>query len=101
LAVSTSKAYDNEKARQQIKDEGALAGHTQPLQFHQNSSLSKISTSSATRIENVFCRTKGWRLIATRHDMLALNFLSAVLMIGTLYWIKFMSPHLSLTCPSV
>jgi transposase len=40
------------------------------------------------KIENFFCRVKDWRRIATRYDKLARNFLAAILMVGTLYWIK-------------
>jgi transposase len=40
------------------------------------------------KIENFFCGAKDWRPVATRYDKHARGFLAAVLMIGTLCWIK-------------
>jgi transposase len=39
-------------------------------------------------IERIFCRMKGRRRIATRHDRLARNFLSAIALIATAcFWL--------------
>lgn len=75
LAVTADKAYDSEKVRQQIKDEGTL-----PV---------IPSRSNATpQNRNYFCRIKDWRRIATRYDKLARNFLAAKALVGTHLWIK-------------
>ena len=39
------------------------------------------------RVENLWCRLKDWRRVATRYDKLARNFLSSALIAATLiYW---------------
>lgn len=68
--MSADKAYDSEKARQQIKDEGALP----------------VIPSRSNATKKAYCPKRFYR--ATRYDKLARNFLAATLMIGTLYWIK-------------
>jgi transposase len=88
LAVSADKAYDNKKARQQIKDEGALPVIPSRCNATKKAYCPKRFYRQRHKIENFFCRAKDWRRIATRYDKLARNFLAAVLMIGTLYWIK-------------
>ncbi len=88
LAVSADKAYDSEKARRQIKDEGALPIVPSRSNATKNAYCPKRFYRQRHKIENFFCRVKDWRRIATRYDKLARNFLAATLMVGTLYWIK-------------
>ena len=88
LAVSADKAYDSEKAQQQIKDEGALPVIPSRSNATKKAYCPKRFYRQRHKIENFFCRVKDWRRIATRYDKLARNFLAATLMIGTLYWIK-------------
>jgi putative transposase len=38
------------------------------------------------RIENAFCRLKGFRSIATRYDRLARNFLASVYLVAAIVW---------------
>ena len=88
LAVTADKAYDSEKIRQQIKDEGAL-----PIIPHRCSAIKKAYCPRRFyrrrhKIENFFCRIKDWRHIATRYDKLARNFLAATTLVGVFYWIK-------------
>ena len=88
LAVTADKAYDSEKVRQQIKDEGAL-----PIIPSRYTALKKAYCPKRIyrrrhKIENFFCRIKDWRRIATRYDKLARNFLAATTLVGALYWIK-------------
>jgi transposase len=88
LAVTADKAYDSEKVRQQIKDEGAL-----PIIPNRCTALKKAYCPKRFyrrrhKIENFFCRIKDWRRIATRYDKLARNFHAATMLVGTLYWIK-------------
>jgi transposase len=88
LAITADKAYDSEKVRQQIKDEGAL-----PVIPNRSTAIRKAYCPKRFyrrrhKIENFFCRIKDWRRIATRYDKLARNFLAATTLIGALYWIK-------------
>src|ERR1035437_2455948 len=88
LAVTADKAYDCEKVRQQIKDEGAL-----PITPSRYTALKKAYCPKRIyrrrhKIENFYCRIKDWRRIATRYDKLARNYLAAPTLIGALYWIK-------------
>ena len=88
LAITADKAYDSEKVRQQIKDEGAL-----PVIPNRSTAIGKVYCPKRFywrrhKIENFFCRIKDLRRIATRYDKLARNFLAATTLIGALSWIK-------------
>ena len=88
LAVTADKAYDSQKVRQQIRDEGAL-----PVIPNRSNAIKKAYCPKRIyrrrhKIENYFCRIKDWRRIATRYDKLARNFLAAATLVGVLYWIK-------------
>jgi transposase len=48
----------------------------------------KVVLARKDTIENVFCRIKDCRRIATRYDELARNILAATTLIGALSWIK-------------
>ena len=73
LAVTADKAYDSEKVRQQIKDEGAL-----PVIPSRSNATGKPIVPQRHKIENYFCRIKDWRRIATRYDRCAHTFFSAI-----------------------
>jgi transposase len=88
LAVSADKAYDSEKVRQQIKDEGALPVIPSRSNVTKKAHCPKRIYRRRHKIENYFCRIKDWRRIATRYDKLARNFLAAAALVGALYWIK-------------
>ena len=88
LAITADKAYDSEKVRQQIKDEGALPVIPNRSTAIQKAYCPKRFYRRRHKIENFFCRIKDWRRIATRYDKLARNFLAATTLIGALYWIK-------------
>lgn len=88
LAVSADKAYDSAKARQQIKDEGALPVIPSRSNAAKKAYCPKRIYRRRHKIENYFCRIKDWRRIATRYDKLARNFLAAVNLVGALYWIR-------------
>ena len=88
LAVTTDKAYDSEKVRQQIKDEGALPVIPSRSNASRKAYCPKRFYRRRHKIENYFCRIKDWRRIATRYDKLARNFLAATALVGALYWIK-------------
>ena len=88
LAVTADKAYDSEKVRQQIKDEGALPVIPSRSNATKKAYCPKRFYRRRHKIENYFCRIKDWRRIATRYDKLARNFLAATALVGALYWIK-------------
>ncbi len=88
LAVTADKAYDSEKVRQQIKDEGALPIIPSRCTALKRAYCPKRFYRRRHKIENFFCRIKDWRRIATRYDKLARNFLAAATLVGALYWIK-------------
>ena len=88
LAVTADKAYDSEKVRQQIKDEGALPVIPSRSNATRKAYCPKRFYRRRHKIENYFCRIKDWRRIATRYDKLARNFLAAAALVGALYWIK-------------
>ena len=88
FAVSADKAYDSQRVRQQIRDEGAL-----PIIPNRSTAIKKAYCPKRFyrrrhKIENFFCRIKDWRRIATRYDKLARNFLATAELVGALYWIK-------------
>ena len=88
LAVVADKAYDSQKVRQQIMDEGAL-----PVIPSRDNAIKKAYCPKHIyrrryKVERYFCRIKDWRRIATRYDKLARNFLAAAALVGALYWIK-------------
>src|SRR5512139_2663002 len=88
LAVTGDKAYDSQRARQQIKDEGALPVIPSRSNATRKAYCPKRFYRQRHKIENFFCRIKDWRRIATRYDKLARNFLAATTLVGVLYWIK-------------
>ena len=88
LAVAADKAYDSEKVRQQIKDEGALPVFPSRSTATKKAYCPKRFYRRRHKIENYFCCIKDWRRIATRYDKLARNFLAAAALVGALYWIK-------------
>jgi len=88
LAVTADKAYDSEKVRQQIKDEGALPIIPSRCNAIRKAYCPKRFYRRRHKIENYFCRIKDWRRIATRYDKLARNYLAAATLVGALYWIK-------------
>jgi len=88
LAITADKAYDSEKVRQQIKDEGALPIIPSRCNATKKAYCPKRFYRRRHTIENYFCRIKDWRRIATRYDKLARNFLAAATLVGALCWIK-------------
>ncbi len=88
LAVTADKAYDSEKVRQQIRDEGALPVIPNRCAAITKAYCPKRFYRRRHKIENFFCRIKDWRRIATRYDKLARKFLSATNLVSALYRIK-------------
>jgi hypothetical protein len=67
LAVTADKAYDSEKVRQQIRDEGALPVIPKPLHRHQKSLLPQALVSAATQNRKLLLPHQG--LAAYRHPL--------------------------------
>ena len=61
LAVTADKAYDSEKVRQQIKDEGALPIIPSRCNATKKAYCPKRFYRRRHKIENYFCRIKDWR----------------------------------------
>ena len=88
LAVSADKAYDSQRVRQQIEDEGALPVIPSRSNAVRKAYCPKRIYRRRHKIENYFCRIKDWRRLATRYDKLARNYLSTAAIVGALVWIK-------------
>ena len=73
LAVTADKAYDSQKVRQQIKDEGAVPVIPNRSTATKKAYCPKRIYRRRHKIENYFCRIKDWRRLATRFDKLAIN----------------------------
>jgi len=74
LAITADKAYDSEKVRQQIKDEGALPIIPSRCNAAKKAYCPRRFYRRRYTIENYFCRIKDWRRIATRYDKLSIAF---------------------------
>ena len=85
LAVTADEAYDSERVRRQIKDDGALPVIPSRSNARQKAYCPKRIYRRPHKIENYFCRIKDWRRIATRCDKPARNFLAAVNLLSALY----------------
>jgi transposase len=88
LAVTADKAYDSEKIRQAIKDDGAVPVIPSRSNAVKKAWCPKRIYRRRHAVENFFCAIKDWRRVATRYDKLARNFLAATCMAATVYWIR-------------
>lgn len=88
LLVAADKAYDSEKVRQQIADDGAVPAIPSRSNAVRQAYCPKRIYRRRHKIENFFCRIKDWRRIATRCDKLARNFLAANHLVAVIYWIR-------------
>jgi transposase len=68
LAITADKAYDSEKARQQIRDEGALLVIPNRSNATRKAYCPKRFYRRRHKIENFLCRIKDWRRVATRYE---------------------------------
>jgi len=88
LIVSADKAYDSEKVRQHIKDDGAVPVIPSRSNAKKAARCPRRIYRLRHKVENYFCDIKDWRRIATRYDKLARNFLAANHIVASLYWIR-------------
>ena len=88
MILHGDKGYDSDRFRQLISDH-ALAPNIPPKsnrKFKPSFFISLYKNRNA--VEQGFCRLKDFRLIATRYDRLAKNFLAAVQITAIVcYWV--------------
>ena len=82
------KAYDADRIRTQIQDQG-VTGNIRPKSSRKwKSCLSKRLYRERNLIERFFSKLKHFRRAATRYDKLAANFLSGVALAAALaFWL--------------
>ena len=88
-AVLGDKAYDaDERVRQRLKAKGCVA--VIPPRSNRQSPHSYDSHLYKARhlIENFFALLKQYRAIATRYDKTARNFLGAIYLAASVFWLK-------------
>ena len=88
LAITADKAYNSKQVRQKIKDEGDLSIILSRCIATKKAYCPTRFYRRRHKIENYFCRIKGWRRIVTRYDKLARSLLAATALVDALYWIK-------------
>jgi transposase len=77
VAVCADKAYDSEKVRQHIRDDGAVLVIPSRSNAKKKAWCPKRIYRRRHKVENYFCGLKDWRRLATRYDKLLRNFLAA------------------------
>ncbi len=86
--VLADKGYDSDAVRAQIRQQGGRPVIPGKSNRKPKIPLDKERYRARHLVENVFCRLKDFRRIATRYDKLARNYLSAVALCAMLtYWI--------------
>lgn len=88
IAVTADKAYDSEKVRQTIRDDGAVPAIPSKTNAKKRAWCPKAIYRRRHRIENFFCAIKDWRRVATRYDKLARNFHAAASLAAAIYWVR-------------
>jgi transposase len=88
LAVTSDKAYDSEKVRQMIRDDGPAPAIPSKSNARKKAWCPKRIYQRRHRIEDFFCAIKDWRRVATRYDKLARNFRAAASLAAAIYWIR-------------
>jgi transposase len=88
LAVTADKAYDSEKVRQTIRDNGTVPAIPSKSNAREKAWCPKRIYRRRHRIENFFCAIKDWRRVAMRYDKLARNFHAAASLAAAIYWIR-------------
>ena len=76
------KAYDADSLRQWLEKEKIKAVIPSSAARRTPYPLDRKAYRRRNVIERLFCRLKNWRRIATRHDRLATNYLSAVALVS-------------------
>lgn len=86
--VIADRGYDANRIRAALREQGTILvipgqrNRKRPIQYD------KQRYKDRWRVEAMFCRLKDFRRIATRYDMLARNFLSAIsLAVAVAFWL--------------
>lgn len=85
--VLADKAYDGNAIRALIEGQGAVPNIPPKANPRWKSCFSKVLYRGRNAIERMFCRLKDWRLIATRNDKLAVNFMAAICLAAVTWWL--------------
>ena len=86
--LHADKGYDSNALRQQVADRGAMANIPPKANGKWKNCFSPFLYRNRNAIEQMFCRLKDFRRIATRYDRNAVNFLAAVCIAATIsYWL--------------
>lgn len=83
------RGYDANHLRRYLAERDAEAVIPSTTSRHRPIPYDQLAYRDRNRIERMWCRLKDWRLIATRYDKLAANYLSAAFLAAALiYWSK-------------
>ena len=88
VVVTADKAYDSEKVRQTIRDDGAVPVIPSKSNARTKAWCPKRIYRRRHKIENFFCFVKDWRRVATRYDKLQRNFLASVCVAAAIQWVR-------------
>ena len=86
--VLADKGYDSKDLREWLQSRGTQAVIPSRSNRKQPYNYDKALYKQRNIIERMFCRLKDFRRIATRYDKLARNFLAAVHLAASIYWIR-------------
>lgn len=89
LAVVADKAYDSEAIRQAIRDDGAVPVIPVRITAKRQQRYDRRLYRLRNIVERFFCRLKDMRRVATRFDKLAQNFLAAIYLFATRFWVSY------------
>lgn len=82
------KGYDSDAIRRQIEAAGAAPNIPPKINRRWKPRFSPVLYHGRIAIERMFGRLKDFRLIATRYDRLATNYLAAVCLAAAIsYWL--------------
>jgi len=86
--VLADKAYDGDRIRELIQDQGATPTIPPKRNRRWKPCFSKRLYRERNLIERFFSKLKHFRRVATRHDKVAVNFLAMVQLASVLLWLR-------------
>lgn len=84
--VLADKAYDGGAIRALIEEQGAVPTIPPKINRKWRSFFFKVPYRGRNAIEQIFCRRKDWRRIATSYDKLATNIIAAICLAAAITW---------------
>ena len=84
--VHADRAYDSNRIRDLIEEQGAVPNIPPKRNRRWKSCFSKSLYKGRNAIERMFCRLKDCRRLATRYDKLATNFLGNIHLAAAIMW---------------